>query len=341
MRPMSILFLAAVLLIPRIIFAQAKQFPDSIRIELPQQGAIVIFELRSYSKDKEAIRTFPSKLSEISRHIEGSTPESQRAEAHTVNVVSDKTDDSQQTSRITITRKEETVTRLRVQETTVLELLPPGWEVTIHASRSVAHVYAPDFAALEAIGKINFEPVLAYLETQDEFRSEKRMGVYARVVMQDEKITPAGEPRRRLPADMLGLHAGAGVGIAGDRIFPEFNFLTALYLANRFQNNRQRIAVGYELKLFAGRNEDNSFRSMPSSFVTLSYAINFKAGRPRWTGLGAGLLVHNKSDLFTGKTLKLFLESDIGSDKLNIVPELYLTDGYKKSVFGLKLNYKF
>jgi hypothetical protein len=196
-------------------------------------------------------------------------------------------------------------------------------------------------AALQAISQIKFEPVLAYLETQDDFRNKKRMGVYTRVVMQDEKIAPAGEPGRRLPADMLGLHAGAGVGVVGDRIFPEFNFLAALYFANRFQKNRQRIAAGYELKLFAGRNEDNSFRSMPASFITLSYGINFRSGRPRWTAVGAGWLVHNKSDLFTGKTLKFFLESDIGSDKLNIVPELYLTEGYKKSIFGVKLNYRF
>lgn len=63
--------------------------------------------------------------------------------------------------------------------------------------------------------------------------------------------------------------------------------------------------------------------------------------RPRWTGIGIGFLVHNRSDLFTGKTLKLFIESDIGSPKLNVIPELYLTDDYKQAIFGLKLNYKF
>jgi hypothetical protein len=52
-------------------------------------------------------------------------------------------------------------------------------------------------------------------------------------------------------------------------------------------------------------------------------------------------MVHNKSDIFSGKTMKVFLESDIGSDKLNLIPELYLTDDFKKSVFGIKLNYKF
>jgi hypothetical protein len=52
-------------------------------------------------------------------------------------------------------------------------------------------------------------------------------------------------------------------------------------------------------------------------------------------------MVYNRSDVFTGKTLKIFFESDIGSPKLNILPELYLTNDLKHSVFGLKLNYKF
>lgn len=234
----------------------------------------------------------------------------------------------------------EDVTSLRVEDNTVLELLPPGWNITIRTERAVAHLYAPDLATIEAISQISFEPVLKHLETEDAFINTKRMGVFTRVVMQDQRITPAGTGHR-LPADMLGLHPGAGVGIAGDRIYPEFNGMVAIYLANRFSNNRQRIAAGYELKLFSGRSEENAFRSRPASFATLSYGINFNSNRPRWTAIGVGYLIHNRSDFFSEKTLKIFLESDIGSDKLNIVPELYLTDDFKKSVFGMKLNYKF
>jgi hypothetical protein len=97
----------------------------------------------------------------------------------------------------------------------------------------------------------------------------------------------------------------------------------------------------YELKLFTGQSPEGAYRSWPASFVSASYALNFRKDRPRWGGVGAGLMVHNRSDFFTGKTLKLFMESDIGSSKLNIIPELYLTNGYKQALFGLKLNYKF
>lgn len=334
-------FLAAGLLLPEFASAQARPYPDSVRVELPQEGAIVIFEMRRYAKDTRVISTFGDRLADITTHIKNSIPESQWAEEHTVVVTPDNTDDTEKRSHITITRKNEDVTRLRVQESSVLELLPPGWDITIHTARAVVHVYAPDLPTLDVISRKDFQSIITHLVTTDEFVTERRMGVYTRLIMSDDGITTAGTPGHRLPADMLGIHAGAGVGIAGDRFYPEFNSIIALYFANRFHNNRQRIAAGYELKLFSGRTAENEFRSRPASFVTLSYGINFSGQHPRWTALGVGYMVHNRSDMFTGKTLKLFIESDIGSKKLNLVPELYLTDDFSKSIFGMKLHYKF
>lgn len=340
MKTMSAFLLGITLLLPAFGFAQSRQYPDSIRVELPEQGAIVTFELRTYEKDKEIISAFPARMGEIITQINESIPESQWVDEHTVTVTPDKTDEDKKRSHIVIKRKNEDVTRLRVEDDTVLELLPPGWEIKIHMERAIVHAYVPDLAGLEAISRKNFDALITHLAAEDEFASEKRMGVFARVVMRDDTIITAGTGHR-LPADMIGLHPGAGVGLTGDQFYPEFNFITAIYLANRFHTSRQRIAVGYELKLFSGRSEENAFRSRPASFVTLSYGVNFSDKRPRWTAVGIGYMVHNRSDMFRGKTLKVFLETDIGSDKLNIVPELYLTDDFKTSIFGIKLNYKF
>lgn len=340
MKTMSALSLPILFFLPSVVLGQARQYPDSIRVELSSLGAVVDFEMRVYSKDKEMIRLFPARLRQIVDHIKNSIPEPQWRDEHTVMVTPDKTDDEAESSNITITRMTEDVTRLRVKNDDVLELLPPGWQVTIRTKRTATHVYAPDLAAIEAITKMTFEPVLTHLATEEKFVHPQRMGVFTRLVMRDGQVVPGGTGHR-LPADMLGLHAGAGVGIAGDQFYPEFNGIVALYFANRFHNNRQRIAVGYELKLFSGRSEENTFRSRPASFATLSYGINFSGTRPRWTALGVGYMIHNRSDMFSENTMKIFLESDIGSEKLNIVPELFLTDDFKKSVFGIKLHYKF
>ena len=140
---------------------------------------------------------------------------------------------------------------------------------------------------------------------------------------------------------MLGLHAGAGVGLLQEKWYPEFNFSTALYFSNRFKPYHHRFMFNYDLKLFSGARENGDHYLAPATFLSFSYGINFAKDNPRWTALGVGYLVHNKTDLFQGKTLRIFLETDIGSQKLNIVPELFLTDDFKKPMFGLKLNYRF
>lgn len=341
MRTMSAFSVLLSLVLPLLSYGQSRQYPDSVRIEMPDQGAIAIFELRLYQKDKNVIETFPTRLKEITDYIRKSITENKLRDSHLVNVTIDQDHYDKAQSQITITKRKDEVTKLRVEENTIHELLPPGWEVTIQSERFVAHVYAPAFAELEAISRLDFGPAVTHLSKQEAFVKPARMGVFARLVMQNETITPAGTPGHRSPSDMLGLHAGAGVGLAGDRFYPEFNFLTAVYLANRYSKSRQRIAAGYELKVFSGRTEENAFSVRPASFVTLSYGINFSGDRPRWTALGVGYMVHNRSDIFSGKTLKLYLESDIGSDKLNVIPELFLTDDFKKSVFGIKLNYRF
>jgi hypothetical protein len=82
MKTTSVFFLTIVLLLPAFVFGQAKQYPDSIRVELPDQGAIAIFELRVYAKDKDIVLTFPTRLADIVNHIKKSIPASQLRDSH-------------------------------------------------------------------------------------------------------------------------------------------------------------------------------------------------------------------------------------------------------------------
>src|SRR5690606_12452324 len=125
-------FLAVSLLLPEFALAQARPHPDSVRVELPQEGAIVIFEMRRYAKDKSVISTFGDRLADITTHIKNTIPESQWEDEHTVVATTDNTDEVNKRSHITITIKNKHGTRIRVQESSVLKLLPPGWEITVH-----------------------------------------------------------------------------------------------------------------------------------------------------------------------------------------------------------------
>jgi hypothetical protein len=319
--------------------AQPKSLPDSIRIEFPEYQSIITFELRHYSVNKSLIKDFPIQLRDLLKHVINSITEAERDKPKHIALVYTTDEDAMERHILTI-HEVAPETKATISQNAILELLPPGWEINIKMKEAEIHVYTPSLTRLTELTQLNLDPVLQKLEGDPETLRQKRMGIISRIIFREGDVQIA-KTSHRYPNDMLGLHAGAGVGIVRDQLYPEFNFNTSFYLANRYKQNHQRISAHYELKLFTGRSLEGEYRSWPSSFVSVSYAMNFQKDRPRWTGLGAGFMVNNRSDLFTGKTLKLFLESDIGSSKLNIIPEIYLTDDYKTAIFGLKLNYKF
>jgi hypothetical protein len=318
--------------------AQPKPLPDSIRVEFPEYQSMITFELRHYDKNKSLIKNFPAQLNDLLKHVSSSLTEAERDKPRHIAFVYATDDDGVERHTLTI-RDAAPETKATINQNAIIELLPPGWEITIKMKEAEIHVYAPSMTRLTELTQLNLDPIIQQLDGDPETDRQKRMGIISRIIFREGDVT--AKTSHRYPNDMLGLHAGAGVGIVRDQLYPEFNFATSFYLANRYKENHQRISAHYELKLFTGRSLEGEYRSWPSSFVSVSYAMNFRKDRPMWTGLGAGFMVNNKSDLFTGKTLKLFLESDIGSSKLNIIPELYLTNNYKQALFGLKLNYKF
>lgn len=328
------------LLLPVLSFAQPKQYPDSIRVELPHQESFIIFELHRYTDDKKIITDLPARLSRLLDHIEKSIPSAQQQKPQTVEVTYESAKDRENEFSIRIISTEQTETRITVASDAIVQLIPPGWDLTITDKQTTIHIYAPDIERLRQLSVLNLGPVVSHLDTDPDTFHHKRMGTISRVILSDGKITPA-TTSHRLPGDMLGLHAGAGVGLLQEKWYPEFNFSTALYFSSRSNPYRHRFMFNYDLKLFSQTNENGGHSLAPATFLSFSYGLNFAKDNPRWTALGVGYLAHNKSDLFQGKTLRIFLETDIGSQKLNIVPELFLTDDFKKSMFGVKLNYRF
>jgi hypothetical protein len=336
-----LLFLAIGMLLPVcLVEAQSKQHPDSIRVEIPDHQSFMIFEMRDYVRDKDLIRNFPSSLRKLIDHVSKSIAQSDLGKPHVIEVSYSDDKEKQDQYTVRIYEPEVPATTLTVRKDAVTQLLPQGWEISIHHKKMMASVYAPDFERLRKLPEVYLEPVITQLDSDADTRNQTRQGFISRIILSNGTATPT-KTEHRYVRDMLELSAGAGAGLIIDRFYAEANLSTALHLSNRYRDSHQRFEVSYEMKLFSGRRSESSYYYTPASFLNLSWALNFAKERPRWTGLGVGYLVHNKSDLFNGRTIKVFLLSDIGSSKLNLVPELYLTDDLKKSIFGLKLNYKF
>jgi hypothetical protein len=328
-----------------------KPYPDSIRIEFADQKAIAVFELQNFRRDKNVIKDFPLTLAGLLEHIRKSIPEQELNDPHTITVVyhhdgkNDRAVDNSSAPRevmeeIIIQKTEAPVTEVTIKNNAIVQLLTPGTVVTIKSKLFLITLYAQDFVSLNALTSENLEPVISTIEANDEFKYQGRKGLCVRMVYQNHAIA-FNKIEHQFAGDLLGFHPGAGVGIFRDNIYPEFNASIAVYLANRFNKISQRIELTYELKFFTGKTIEGGFQTQTNSFLNLSYARNFARERPRWTAIGVGYLLHANGTLYTGKTMKFFLASDIGNSKLNLVPEFYLTDDFKKFAFGLKLNYKF
>jgi hypothetical protein len=340
MKLTSLCIILCTLSLPCLIHAQPSPLPDSIRIESPDAQGLIVFKLRDYHRDKELIRSFPSRLTTLLDHIRKSTTESGWSTPHRVTITYADGKNNADTYEMRIEQQKTPATHVSIKQNAVVELLPPGWELDIKGKHFEIYVYAPDLEQLTKVADTSLDPVITQLDSDPATTNQTRMGFISRNILSNGTVTPTKITHRQV-GDMLELSAGAGVGLLQERFYPEVNLITALHLSNRFISQSQRILFSYELKLFSRRNTEGEFQYTPSSFINASWGLNFSKGRPRWTSIGFGYMIHNKADHFTGKTMKIFVESDIGSSKLNLIPELYLTDDFKRSLFGVKLQYKF
>lgn len=330
-------------------------FPDSIRVEFPQKKALVIFEMKRYQKDTQFISTFPELSQWLLEYIVKASPaDGKEKPKHIIVRLKPESEKliiraggagsafKREGEKAEITIEEPTTkTNLLVRQNTIEELLPPGWEVTIHAQDVIVHIYATAFEGLEALSKQDFNSVVTTLNSDKGMEGIGKKRIEARFIFQDDKISQQVIEFIH-PGDMLSLDIQAGVGLYRERFYPELTFVAGLHFNDRFSRTNQRIKASFSSMFFTEKQAEGGYETNVNSFVSLSYGRNFsRSDRPKWTSLGVGYLVHKRGDYFEGKTMKFFFESDIGSSKLNLVPEFYLTDDFKKFQYGLKLTYTF
>jgi len=329
--------------------AQFNNLPDSIRVEFPEEKCIVSFELRNFQEQKEIITQFPRLLQSLTEQLQNIMVPEELTTVHNVSVkFSKKSPLRFQLKRLDLTTEPRQVTISPASHQTsfssdgnvLRELLPPGWTMTFASDVFLITMYAHTWENIKALAQGDLQHIVAALEKNESVKNVGRRGLSARMVssggtIQYEKID------RKPPTDMLGLHAGAAVGLYNGKWYPELNFATALYFSNRMRENNQRLMLAYELKFFPSADAEGNFVTSNNGFLNFSYSRNFAKQTPRWTGLGVGYLVNSKGTIYTNETIKFFLETDIGSQKLNIVPEFYLINDFKDFSLGLKLNYRF
>ena len=330
-------------------------FPDSIRIELPAHEGLVVLEMENYVKTKEHLKSFPQLLESLLVQIQKSLPtDFSENGPYNIDITITHEDEDQiiglglpnfrtigEKTLISISKPVVEQTEVKVRHGEIIELMPPGWSLTIRTKRFVATVYSSTFRGLQEIAQEDFEKVDAHITADLGSTFLGRKSVRSRLVMQDGKIVQDTLTYFH-PLDMLSLSLEGAVGVVQTRIYPELSANASIWLYDRYNRPRTKFQLVYENMFFAERRPEGGYESHINSFLSFSIAKNFRKdhGQPRWTGLGVGYLVRQSGDYFTGNTLKFFLSSDVGS-RFRVLPEFYLTDDFKKFNFGLKFRYIF
>ena len=338
--------------------AEAQQrinyYPDSIRIELPDHQTLVVFEMKQFKKDLDFIRNFPVMFKELLEYVQKSTPANfsstgpYRIDIQILpegykEIMSNSTEHSYkpvgEKTLIKISHVDKSVTQVTVKEKQLAELLPPGWEVFINSKDFKIKIYSESFEGINGIGTEDFTQASSTLSSDPGIKIMGKKSVQARMVVQQGKVSQ-NYIHYIYPGDNIFLNMNAGIGLFGDKLYPELSFALGLTFKDRFFRQNIRPSIVYNNLFFAEKTTEG-FNVNTNSFLSLTLEKNFNrgVGGPHWSGLGAGLLVRKSGDYFTGNTAKFFITHNMG--RVNLVPEFYLTDDFKKFAFGMTLKYNF
>jgi len=333
------LFLAVAMLLLANTCGLAQRYvtnmhPDSVNVKFADLNATVVFEMRFIQEHMNYIEQFGTTLKEIQTQLQQSNVPLQSPLQISV------TEKSNGEKQISIDRKTETARKIIVDQGVPREI-GPMIELLINTRIAKVTVTVPNAEAFEQLKSYDFKKITGKLQEDMATQHMGRKRIEAGMVARSGEIEKF-EVDYPSAKDFLIGYGSTGLGFVRDKIYVEANLSIATAFADHFNRPRHRFDFTYNNQFFTTATE-NGYRTDINSFLNLSWGVNlcYTCDRPRWTTLGVGYLVRERGGYYTGNTLKIFATTDIGNRKLNLVPELYLTDDLKKSMLGMKLTYAF
>lgn len=345
-------FAVALLAFPSVAQPKFKLYPDSIRVEMPEQNGLVVFELKDFNASENYVRSFSTTLTEVlgytrqslSGDLNASKP--QRIEVHAgpegtkeVGLGTKPYGEKKQVTLRPIEPGETTMTILK--DKGIVELLPPGWEVLLVAKEYRVKVYAADFASLEKIAAQDFGIVADAMKKDAGMATLGRKSIEAQMTLR-KNVVDQQSIQYVFPGDNIGLTLQGGIGLVQGVLYPELSLKLFLSFRDRMRRPNFRTSLIGNQMFFAEQTTEG-FQTYVNSFISGTFETNFdrKSGKASWSGLGIGFLVNRNGNYFKGGTGKFFITHTIPGSRFSMVPEFYLTDDFKKFTFGMTLKYSF
>lgn len=352
---MKKLLIALLLLSPGISLAQRfNYYPDSVRIELPDQHAILVIEMRDFSKRPETLKSIPSLIKDTwnaaLQAMPGNQSSPHKIEARIIpegeeEIVgwTDATNIKPVGSKtvIRIVPVQERATDITVINNKVVELLPAGWEMRITSKEARIWVYSDTFEHLGEAVQVDLTAAMDKITAEPNFQHLGKNTIQAFIQMRNQRIDQS-VLKRKYPGDNIFLTGTAGIGLFRDKIYPQLTLTLGLTFRDHFGRKNIRTSLVWDNMLFTEKPVEG-YQLNINSFLSLSFEKNFntKTKSPQWLGIGAGFLVRKNGDYFTGNTMKFFIIHEMENRRISLQPEFYLTDDFKTFAFGMTMKYTF
>ena len=356
MKYLAFVILGLVCMINTAKAQRINYYPDSIRIELPDQKTVLVIEMREFKKNTSYLQKFPAFLKEVLDHVQKSSPPDFAASGpHHINVHLVPEGEKEILSAggmnsykpigekmmISIRPIEQLETQVTIKEKQIVELLPPGWELSILSKDTRVNIYSENFQSMLDVSNLDFTDASDKLTKEANVASIGKNSIRSRMVFRENKIDQSSFSRK-YPGDNIGLGATAGVGLFRDKLYPQLTLNLSLTFKDHFGRQNIRTSLVYDNLIFAEKITEG-YQTNVNSFLSLSFEKNFntKSKGAMWEGIGAGFLVRKNGDYFSGNTAKFFIIHEMENRRISILPEFYLTDDFKKFAFGMTLKYTF
>lgn len=207
-----------------------KLYPDSIRVELPDLNAMVVFEMRNYPESADFVRHFSMTLREALTSVKKSTVKSLaqseplHIEIHSmpegtkeIGIGTKPYGEKQLVTIRPMTPPQTTMTILK--DKGIVELLPPGWEMYLVSKEYRIKVYASTFVFLDSIPSQDFGIVADAIRADLGVKTLGRKSIESQLIIRNHQIDQRVVNYVH-PGDMIGLSIQGGVGLVQNIVYP-------------------------------------------------------------------------------------------------------------------------
>ena len=237
--------------------------PDSIRVEFPEQNALVIFEVKRFQNDFQFIENFSATLKDLIAYVQKASPSTIRESAPRRIDIKIKPEIEKliltsaagnffkpEGEKIEITISDiPPQTNLRIRHNTIEQLLPPGWEMSITTKDVNVTIYAETFEGLENLAQQNFAQVVSSLQSDPKMNAVGKKSIQSRLIIKQGKVDQR-VINYIYPGDLIFITGHAGIGLLHDKFYPELTASMGFYFKDHFNRRNHRLELIYNNMFF-------------------------------------------------------------------------------------------